>query len=131
MKTKYCWTLFVFFVALIAPLLSCRSTTPAQNILVDQGVVVPAGGNTAEVVFSAGQGQRIRISLQAKDKALQPYGYLTFPDGDGKYLPLLDHSQEGSNTGEIVLPQAGDYTLAVMDGSNLGGQVTLKIEILK
>ena len=122
---------FVFCITLFVILLSCRSTSPARDLLVEKEVSVPADGNTAEIVFNAKEGQRIRISLQAKDKSLQPYGYLTFPDSNGKDLPSLENSHDGKNAGEILLPQSGDYTLAVMDGSNLGGLVEVQVEVLE
>ena len=130
MKPKSLLIPLVLCLALIAIALSCNSSTPAPRLLIDKQVTVPGGGNTAEVVFNAKQGQRIRIDLQASSSDLQPYGYLTFPDGNGDYIPNLENTRDGKNSAEFALPQAGAYTLAIMDGSNQGGPVAVKVEII-
>ena len=131
MKAKYISIPLLFFLILVATALSCKSTTPTPEILVEKQFEVPPGGNTAEVVFNAKEGQRIRISLQAKGDTVEPYGYLTFPDGNGDYFPKLENQQDGKNTAELTLPQTGAYTLAIMDGSNQGGLVEVKVEVLE
>jgi len=111
--------------------LSCSMGASGPKILLEKEVTVPGGGNTAEVVFSAEEGQRIRISLVAMDQPVEPYGYLTFPDGSGDYIPHIDNIQGGKNSAELTIKQSGAFTLAIMDGSNQGGRVKVKVEVLE
>jgi len=131
MKTKTCWILAVISLSLLAVALSCRSSTPAATALVEQRVSVPSGGNTAEVVFSAKQGQKLRISLEAESEVLEPYGYLTYPDGSGDYFPRLEDARDGKNSAEITLSQDGAHTLAIMEGTNQGGAVQVKVAVVE
>jgi hypothetical protein len=110
--------------------LSCGLGSSRKKILVEKEIEVPGGGNTAEVIIHGEVGQRILITLEAKNSPVEPYGYLTYPDGSGEYLPSIDTIREGKNSAEITLSQKGDYTLAVMDGSNEGGTVYIKVEVL-
>jgi hypothetical protein len=116
------------FLSLIT--LSCGLGSSGGKILVEKEIEVPGGGNTAEVVIKGEVGQHILITLEAKNSPVEPYGYLTYPDGSGDYVPSIDTIKEGKNSVKITLSQSGDYTLAVMDGSNQGGKVSIKIEVL-
>jgi hypothetical protein len=106
------------------------SPTAPGTTLVDQSVTVAGGGGSAEVSFSANNGQKIRITLTASSD-MQPYGYLTYPNGTGEYYPDLQTAQNGMNSIELTLNQTGAYALAIMDGTNRGGAVQVKVEILE
>ncbi len=120
----------VLCLILAAISLSCGMGSYKVKILVEKEVEVPSGGNTAEVVFNGDEGQQVRITLEAENSPVEPYGYLTYPDGSGDYVPSMDTIKEGKNSAEITLKQNGAYTLAVMDGSNQGGTVRIKVEVV-
>jgi len=130
MKIKSSLVPLALCLLLAAITLSCGLGASGAKILVEKEVEVPGGGNTAEVVFNGEEGQRVLISLEARSSPVEPYGYLTYPDGSGDYIPSIDTIKEGKNSAKITLSQSGDYTLAVMDGSNQGGAVRIKVEVL-
>ena len=130
MKTKSILIPLALCLILAAVTLSCGLGASSAKILVEKEVEVPGGGNTAEVVFNGEEGQRVLITLEAKSSPVEPYGYLTYPDGSGDYVPSIDTLKERKNSAEITLSQTGAYTLAVMDGSNQGGAVRIKVEVL-
>jgi uncharacterized protein YegP (UPF0339 family) len=99
------------------------------TVLLDKNVTVASGGGSAEVRFSASNGQTIRITLTATSN-MEPYGYLTYPNGTGEYYPDLQTAQNGVNSIELTLNQTGAYELTIMDGSNQGGAVHVKVEVL-
>ncbi len=101
---------------------------PPDNpqVLVDTTVTVPGGGGSANVPLNGQSGEVIHVALTASS-ALCPYGYLEFPDGDGKYWPLNDTCQGGLNSASLRLSQTGAYTLTVFDGNNVGGNVDVHI----
>ncbi len=113
---------------------ACGPTAPAggpsEGILVDKTVAVGSGGGAAEVTFNATNGQRIQILLSAAAN-MQPYANLQFPDGTAVYNPPLNTAVNGLNQAEFVANQSGPYSLTVFDGSNQGGQVSVKITALK
>ena len=130
MRTKFGLGTLAVCLVLAAVTLSCGLGSSGAKILVEKETEVPGGGNTAEVVFNGEKGQRILITLEAASSPVEPYGYLTYPDGSGDYVPIIDTIKEGKNSAEITLNQSGAYTLAVMDGSNQGGAVKIKVEVL-
>ena len=105
------------------------SPTSPGTVLVERDVTVPGGGGTADVTFSGSSGQNIRITLTASPN-VEPYGYLTYPDGEGEYYPELQTAQNGANSVELTLNQTGTYTLGIMDGTNQGGTVHVKVEVI-
>ena len=106
-------------------------TNPPQSALVNKTVFIGAGGGYADLVFSATNGQRIRITLTATNSLMEPYGFLQYPDGTtSTYVPPLTTSMNGVNSTELILTQSGIYFFTVFDGSNLGGQVQVKIEVI-
>ncbi len=105
-------------------------TVPEATVLVNQDVTVPAGGGSANVSFSGSSGQHIRMTLTASG-AMEPYGYLTYPDGAGVYAPPNRMEQNGVNSSEVTLDQTGTYALKVFDGANRGGTVHVKVEVLR
>jgi hypothetical protein len=131
MRTKISLSTMTLFLVLAAVTLSCGLSSSEAKILVEKEAEVPGGGNTTEVVFNGEEDQRILITLEAKNSPVEPYGYLTYPDGSGDYVPKIDTIKEGKNSAEITLSQSGAYTLAVMDGSNQGGPVRIKVEVLE
>jgi len=63
--------------------------------------------------------------------SIEPYGFLEYPDGmTSIYTPDLGFSLNGVNTSEIILTQSGTYTYIIFDGSNIGGQINVKIEVI-
>ena len=66
------------------------------TVLLDRNVTVAGGGGSAEVSFSVSRGQTIRITLTASNN-MEPYGYLTYPDGTEEYTPQNGMSQNGVN----------------------------------
>jgi hypothetical protein len=130
MKGRYRTKTLVFLLVVVAITLSCSLGSSGAKILVEKEAEVPGGGNTTEVVFNGEEDQRILITLEAKNSPVEPYGYLTYPDGSGDYYPKIETIKEGKNSIEITLNQSGAYTLAVMDGSNQGGSVKIKVEVL-
>ena len=99
--------------------------------LVNTNRTIGAGGGFAEVTFSANNGQRIRITLTGSSSMMEPYGSLEYPDGmTSIYTPDLGSSLNGVNTSELILTQSGTYTYVIFDGSNIGGQVNVKIEMI-
>lgn len=110
---------------------SSDPTTPTlPYTLVEQSVNVAGGGGSANVSFSGNSGQQIRITLKAANTAMVPYGYLNYPDGAGTYHPANGSAQNGESSAELLLAKSGSYTLTVFDGTNQGGAVTVKVEVL-
>lgn len=105
------------------------SSTP-PNVLVSQTVTVGGGGGWAAVSFDASNGQRIRITLSSTDTRMEPYGFLEYPDGSSDYYPPCGAAQNGYNSIELLLNQTGRYTLTIFDGANLGGTVTVRVEVI-
>jgi len=105
------------------------SPTGPGTILLDKNLIVPGGGGSIEATFSASNGLTIRITLTASNP-MQPYGYLTFPGGQGGYYPDLSTALNGMNSVDLALTQSGTYRLSVMDGANIGGTVYVKVEVL-
>lgn len=106
------------------------SPEPGPEILVEQDVTVPGGGGSFEVSFLGSSGQTIRITLTASNTSIEPYGYLTYPDGTGEYTPLNENAQNGENMSEVTLNQTGTYDLSIMDGANIGGTVHVRVEVI-
>ena len=131
MRIKFGLGTLSLCLILAAVTLSCGLSSSEVKILVEKEAEVPGGGNTTEVVFNGEEDLRILITLEAKNSPVEPYGYLTYPDGSGDYFPKIDTIKEGKNNAEITLSQSGAYTLAVMDGSNKGGLVKIKVEVLE
>jgi hypothetical protein len=100
-------------------------------VIADQSVTIASGGGGADISFSGRAGQRILIVMQSQDLSTQPYGYLGSPNGDGVYAPENDRASRGENSSELTLSQDGDYSLTVFDGSNQGGVVRVRIELLE
>jgi len=106
-------------------------TNPPQSVLVNTTVSIGSGGGYADLVFSASNGQRIRITLTATNTLMEPYGFLQYPDGTtSTYFPPLATSSNGVNSSELIFTQSGTYIFTVFDGSNLGGQVSVKVEVI-
>lgn len=105
------------------------SPTAPGTVLVEENVVVGGGGGSVNVSFSSSSGQNIRITLTASNP-MEPYGYLTYPDGTGVDTPPNGMAQNGVNSSDITLNQTGTYTLTVFDGANQGGTVNVKVEVL-
>lgn len=108
-----------------------QGPVPSQQPLLDQTATIPAGGGSAEVGFQASSGQRIQILLSAANPSVQPYGSLQSPDGTSVYNPPINTAANGVNQVEIAIDQTGQYTLTLFDGSNQGGEVSVKIIALK
>lgn len=108
----------------------CKDEDGGTTILVDRNVTVPGSGGGVEVIFTAANGDRIRITLTATDTSMEPYGHLQYPDGSSGYYPPINTAANGQNSVELSLNQTGGYILTVFDGSNQGGQVQVKIERL-
>ena len=101
----------------------------SPTVLVDENVTVGSEGSSANVSFSCSSGQKIRITLTASS-SMDPYGYMGFPDGTGAYIPQSGMSKNGVNSSDATLKQTGTYTLSVFDGTNQGGKVHVKVEVL-
>ena len=124
-------TFFVLALITAACTPAAPSTAPAEQVLLDKTVNVGAGGGAAEVSFNASSGQSIHITLTAANSGMQPYGNLQYPDGTAMDNPPLNTAVNGSNQAEFVANQTGQYSLTLFDGSNQGGQVSVKIVALK
>ncbi len=118
--------------------LTCCATTPRVlppvrgiKILAERVVTVAGEGGAAEIPFSADVGQKILITMLSESFRMEPYGYLESPDGDGFYTPENGQSVSGLNSSEVSLSQGGDFILTVFDGSNRGGVVHVRIELLE
>ena len=105
------------------------SSTDPSPVLVDRNVTVGGGGGSAEVSFSVSSGQTIRITLTASSN-MDPYGHLTYPNGTEEGTPPNGMSQNGVNTSEVAVNQTGTCTLTIFDGTNQGGAVHVKVEVI-
>ena len=116
---------------------SCASTPrafpPVRGIrtLADQVVTVGPGGGYGTVTFEAETGQKILITMMSDLFLLEPYGYLGPTGGEGIYTPENGTSVDGLNSSDVTISQGGSYTLTVFDGSNQGGSVHVRIELLE
>lgn len=131
--------LLLFLLSVSLNLIACgdddegvtpTDTTPPPNVLVSQTVTVGGEGGWAAVSFDASNGQRIRITLSSTDTCMEPYGSLEYPDGSSDYYPPCEAAQNGYNSIELLLNQTGRYTLTIFDGANLGGTVTVRVEVI-
>jgi hypothetical protein len=77
------------------------------RILAEEIVMVGGGGGFANLPFSADANE------------------------EGACTPENGTSVRGKNTSEVTLSRGGSYTLMVFDGSNRGGGVHVRIELLK
>lgn len=118
--------------------LTCCATTPRAlppvrgiRILAEEVVTVAGEGGAAEISFSAAVGQKILITMLSESFRMEPYGYLEPSNGEGFYTPENGQSVSGLNSSEVSLSQGGNFTLTVFDGSNRGGVVHVRIELLK
>jgi hypothetical protein len=98
--------------------------------LANQVVSIGPGGGWAGIAFRGTSGQRVRITLTASNPIMRPYDYLENPDGTGSYTPPANTAHNGVNSVEVSLTQTGLYVLTVFDGSNLGGNVTVLVEVI-
>jgi len=142
MKKEVCFLILLSFcVVLVLGLFGCGgggSSSPTfPMVLVDTSGPVGSQGGAFEVRFSANNGWQIRITLRdssvspnASTIPMEPYGYITNPDGTGDYYLPNGAAQNGQNSAELTLTQTGTYTLTVFDGTNQGGTVSVKIERL-
>jgi hypothetical protein len=143
MRKFILWLSFftLFFVLSIA--VGCNINTLSPNptplpagqqlpsTIVNTNRTIGAGGGFAEVTFLANNGQRIRITLTGSSSMMEPYGSLEYPDGmTSIYTPDLGSSLNGVNISELILTQSGTYTYIIFDGSNIGGPVNIKIEVI-
>jgi hypothetical protein len=134
MKTRYFLLIALSFCLTGLIVAGCGSSdngspTGPGTVLLERDVTVAGGGGSFQVTFSASNGQSIRITLTASSN-LEPYGYLTYPNGGGEYYPDLSTAQNGVNSIDLALTQTGTYELSVMDGTNRGGTVHVKVEII-
>lgn len=134
MMKKKSRLLIIFSLCLVSVMVlaNCNddsSSTAPSTALVDRNVTVAGGGGSAMVPFSASNGQTIRITLTASSN-MEPYGFLTYPNGASEDTPQNGMSQNGVNTSEVLLNQTGTYTLTIFDGANLGGTVHVKVEVI-
>jgi PKD repeat protein len=104
---------------------SCSLTV---KVFIQQSVFVGPGGGFANVLFSLAQAARIRITLSGTNNLI-PYGFLEGPGYSG-YFPPQGTANNGVNVGEINLSQAGQFTLTVFEGNNIGGNINVKIEVI-
>jgi beta propeller repeat protein len=104
------------------------STTTTVKTLVDTTVNVPPGGGSAEVQFQGETGEIGTFTLTASPN-MCPYGYLEFPDENGKYFPEVGGCNSGVNEGIETFPQTGTYVLTIFDDNNIGGNVTVLITV--
>jgi hypothetical protein len=130
--------LILVMLAGIALFLTCCATSPRAlppvrgiRILAEEVVTVAGEGGAAEIPFSAKVGQKILITMLSESFRMEPYGYLEAPNGDGFYTPENGQSAGGLNSSEVTTAEGGGYTLTVFDGSNRGGVVHVRIELLE
>lgn len=100
------------------------------TVLAVATVQVGPGGGQANVPFNAVAGVRVRIMMTASQTWMEPYGYLTFPNGAGGYYPPLGTAVNGVNSVDVTLNQTGGYNLTVFDGSNQGGFVDVVVTVI-
>ena len=132
MKTKSVVLMFPSLcLVVVVGLFGCGGDgdNSSATVLVDENVTVGSGGGSANVSFSGTSGQNIRITLTASS-SMDPYGNLGYPDGTGVYTPQNEMSQNGVNSSDVTLNQTGTYTLTVFDGTNQGGAVHVRVEVL-
>jgi hypothetical protein len=121
--------LFGFVLFFTAATLVCVPLVARAKTLVDTTVDVPSSGGFANVQFYAETGQVGTFTLTGSSN-MCPYGYLLFPDANGKYVPeLVDDCNNGLNKATDTLPQTGTYVFSVLDGTNIGGNVTVLIVV--
>jgi hypothetical protein len=143
MRKLILWLSFFTLFLVLSIAVGCNIITSSPNqtpqptgqqlppTLVNTNRTIGAGGGFAEVTFSANNGQRIRITLTGSSSMMEPYGSLEYPDGmTSIYTPDLGSSLNGVNTSELILTQSGTYTYVIFDGSNIGGQINIKIEMI-
>jgi len=118
------------YIASVTVTCDKESVTSSLNIkaFLEKTVNIAGGGGGAEITFSASSGQKIRITLKAGEKTMEPYGHLESPSGSAEYTPSNENIQNGENSSEVTLKASGKYILTVFDGSNQGGIVSVRIE---
>jgi hypothetical protein len=52
------------------------------------------------------------------------------PDGTTADVPPIDLLPDGTNVVEIWLTQTGQYNITVFDGSNRGGMISVKVNVM-
>ena len=94
---------------------------------IDNTVIIPGNGGSAEITFDISNGQWTHIVLSAGNPGIQPYGSMQYPDGLSVDCPPITTTANGTNQADILLTDPGRYTLTLFDGSNQGGPVSVKI----
>ncbi len=116
-------------------LVGCATTPTAFppvtgiRVVSDSVVTVEGGGGSVDIPFTGSAGQSVLIVMQSQSQSFEPYGYLSFPDGNGMYTPDAGNSSNGTNSSKVLLQSDGDYLLTVFDGANEGGAVRVRIEL--
>jgi hypothetical protein len=118
--------------------LACCASSPrvlppvrGVQVLAETVVRVAGEGGYANIPFTAKAGQRILITMLSESNEMEPYGSLEPPEGEGFYTPENGRSVQGLNSSEVTLAKGGTFTLTVFDGSNRGGSVQVRIELLE
>ena len=106
-----------------------RNGAASGPVLADKTVTVAPGGGGAVISFAAAAGQKIRVTMTSPSSSVEPYGYVDMPGDTGQYVPSNETAKPGSNVGELVAGQAGQYQLTVFDGANHGGEVSVVVQV--
>ena len=115
-------------------LLSCSCNylfeLPSNVVVKDNLMNIAQGGGSVQVMFSGLAGQTIKITLTGRVTGMVPYAQLIAPNGGSTTVPAASSASKGINTGQATLAQTGGYTLIVYDNTQVGGGVTIRVELV-
>jgi hypothetical protein len=115
-------------------LLSCSCNylfeLPSNIVVKDNLMNIAQGGGSVQVMFSGITGQTIKITLTGRNTGMVPYAQLVAPNGGSSTVPAASPASNGVNTGQATLAQTGGYTLIVYDSAQVGGGVTIRVELV-
>lgn len=103
---------------------------PSNVVVKDNLMNIAQGGGSVQVMFSGIAGQTIKITLTGRNTGMVPYAQLIAPNGGSSTVPAASSASNGVNTGQATLVQTGGYSLIVYDSAQVGGAVTIRVELV-
>jgi len=111
---------------------ACSLFEIPSNVLINNMTVnIAHDGGSAELMFAGIAGQEIIITLTGRIDGMVPYAQLIAPNGGSSTVPDASTAENGINSVQTTLAQTGGYTLIVYDDAQVGGAVTVRVELAR
>ncbi|MBP7934929.1 MAG: hypothetical protein KA354_09820 [Phycisphaerae bacterium] len=111
---------------------ACSLLEIPSNVLINNMTVnIARDGGSAELMFAGIAGEEIIITLTGRIDGMVPYAQLIAPNGGSSTVPDASTAENGINSVQITLAQTGGYTLIIYDDAQVGGAVTVRVELVR